>query len=146
MARYLQEENLSVDVAEQELFLHLKLPGAAKCFPITVRADGDCLPVAGSVFAFRNDESCRIQGPHCERACPDRRLLPQWQLFEERIRLCKNDGYTKKAFAEYFDEYAPQYSQPTLSYAIEMCVQVSTDALSQGEISQLGLVKPHLLW
>jgi len=28
-----------------------------KAFPVTVRADGDCLAAAGSVFAYGSDES-----------------------------------------------------------------------------------------
>ena len=56
IARYLQEENLSADAPVLEIFPS-DIPGTARCFPVTARADGDCLAAAGSVFAYGNDES-----------------------------------------------------------------------------------------
>ena len=56
IARYLQEENLSVDAHALKIFPS-DIPGTVGCFPVTVRADGDCLAAAGSVFAYGSDES-----------------------------------------------------------------------------------------
>ena len=59
---------MSVDIPALKEIFFSGIPGSASCFPVTVRADGvvvdrldiadgDCLAAAGSVFAYRNDES-----------------------------------------------------------------------------------------
>jgi len=90
--------------------LSLLPPGNESHLPVTVKADGDCMPAAGSVFAYGSDQfsdeiRARIVIEHC--------LNSEYYLEEGNLlhgaddMNSKRKGLLIKAYAMYSDEYYP---------------------------------------
>lgn len=103
--RYILEEGLSVDYTAIDVYPE-DVPGDKTCFPVTVRADGNCLPASGSVFAFGNDDhSYEIRA----RIVVEMTLHKNYYLEDHNLingLTCpQKPGYTAKALAMYSDEF-----------------------------------------
>lgn len=55
-SRYILEHALCVDVADLIDMCPTDIPDDRLMFPVSVQANGDCLPATGSVFAFGHDD------------------------------------------------------------------------------------------
>lgn len=103
--RYILKESLSVDHTVIDI-CPVDIPDDRSRFPVTVRADGDCLPGSGSVFAFGNDAH---PNEIRTRIAIELALHKDYYLddnnLKKGLKCPPKNGDTTKAFAMYSEEY-----------------------------------------
>ena len=111
--RYIEDEGiLQVDTYSMKLYPSDKPPlsgvnlDCRTTYPVRVRADGNCLPGVGSVFAFGNDERpCEIRARIVKELCCQKEHYVDEKKLKTCLPGCK--GKILNSFAMYSDEYKP---------------------------------------
>ncbi|KAK3108762.1 hypothetical protein FSP39_015119 [Pinctada imbricata] len=107
--RFIIDDALDVDDGAIEMFPE-DVPDNQSRFPISVRADGDCLPASGSVYAYGHD---KCPNELRARIVIELTLNKAYYLEEKNLRKGlsefepKTRNHVKKSFAMYSDGYIP---------------------------------------
>ena len=117
--RSIDNDKLLVDCQALKIF-PLDVPGP-RSYPATVRADGDCLPGCGSVYAFGSDQhpaEIRVHIVH-ELALHEEYYLTEDNLRKGHSRDKKHK--VKNSFRMYSEEYLPgiQLNEKTIRTVFE---------------------------